>query len=376
MGERGTKASKILQGSFLVYTMKIITILGARPQFIKAAALSHALKAHKLINEVIVHTGQHFDENMSKIFFDQLKIPKPHYKLDSGGMNHGAMTAYQLAEIEKILQKELPNYVVLYGDTNSTLSGALAASKLQIPIIHIEAGLRSFNMNMPEEINRIITDRLSKFLFCPSKAAKENLMREGYRNFDSEIHVVGDIMLDTIKLFIENLEIIKPFEEPYIVCTIHRQENTDEIGRLSQIIEGLNEIAKTSKIIFPMHPRTKNIIRNQKILLNKNLIVTKPMSYINFLSHIKYCDLVITDSGGLQKESYFMKKNCLVIREETEWNELTFHNFNKLCGVSKEEILQNYNDRFKLNNKFDLPLYGDGNTADQIIKILSNRFND
>lgn len=355
--------------------MKIITILGARPQFIKAAALSHAFKENNLINEVIVHTGQHFDENMSKIFFDQLQIPKPHYQLDSGGMTHGAMTAYQLAEIEKILKKELPNYIVLYGDTNSTLSGALAASKLHVPIIHIEAGLRSFNMNMPEEINRIITDRLSKILFCPSKGAKENLMREGYRNFDSEIHIVGDIMLDTIKLFIKNLEIIKPFEEPYVVCTIHRQENTDEIGRLSQIIEGLNEIAKTTKIIFPIHPRTKKIISDKNILQHKNIVVVKPMSYIDFLSHIKYCDLVITDSGGLQKESFFMEKNCIVIREQTEWTELISHNFNKLCGYSKKEIFQSYNDRSNLNTNFDFPIYGEGNTAKQIIKIISNRSN-
>lgn len=356
--------------------MKIITVIGARPQFIKAAAFSHALKSNCNIKEIIIHTGQHFDQNMSEIFFNQLEIPHPDYHLDSGGKSHGTMTAYQLVEIEKILEKENPDFIILYGDTNSTLSGALAASKLRIPIVHIEAGLRSHNMDMPEEINRIITDRMSQLLFCPSNDAKENLIREGYQNFDTEIHIVGDIMLDTFKLFIEHLEIKKPIEEPYIVCTIHRQENTDKTHKLIEIIEGLNEIAKTSKIIFPMHPRTKKIIRNQKILLNKNLIVTKPMSYINFLSHIKYCDLVITDSGGLQKESYFMKKNCLVIRDETEWNELIFHNFNKLCRVSKEEILKNYNDRFKLNNKFDLPLYGDGNAADQIIKILSNRLND
>jgi UDP-GlcNAc3NAcA epimerase len=296
--------------------MKILTVIGARPQFIKAAAFSHALKSNSNIREIIVHTGQHFDQNMSEIFFNQLEIPHPDYHLDSGGKSHGTMTAYQLVEIEKIMEKENPDFVVLYGDTNSTLSGALVASKLHVPIVHIEAGLRSHNMNMPEEINRIITDRLSQFLFCPSNEAKENLIREGYQNFDAEIHVVGDIMLDTFKLFIEHLEIKKPIQESYIVCTIHRQENTDKSQNLIEIIEGLNEIAKTSKIIFPMHPRTKKIISDQKILLNDNLIVTKPMSYINFLSHLKHCELVITDSGGLQKESYFMKKNCLIIREE------------------------------------------------------------
>jgi UDP-GlcNAc3NAcA epimerase len=353
--------------------MKILTVIGARPQFIKAAAFSHALKSNDLIEEVIVHTGQHYDKNMSEVFFNQLQIPMPNYRLESGGKTHGAMTAYQLAEIEKILLKETPNCLVLFGDTNSTLSGALAASKLRIPIVHIEAGLRSFNNKMPEEINRIITDRLSQFLFCPSQDAQENLINEGYQNFDIEIHIVGDIMLDAIKLFIENLEIKTPYNHPFIVCTIHRQENTDESHRLIQIIEGLNEIAKTIKIIFPIHPRTQKKIDDLQIVLNNNLILTEPKSYIDFLTHVKYSELVITDSGGLQKESYFMKKNCLVIREETEWNELISHNFNTLCGFKKENIIKNFQNRSMMNNNFELSLYGDGTAANQIIKIISDK---
>ena len=267
--------------------IKIVTIVGARPQFIKAAAFSNSIKSYDSIDEVIIHTGQHFDQNMSKIFFDQLLIPKPNYQLKSGGKSHGAMTAYQLIEIEKILEIEQPNYVVLYGDTNSTLSGALAASKLNIPIVHIEAGLRSYNMRMPEEINRILTDRLSKFLFCPSHNAKKNLIKEGYKNFNSKIYVVGDIMLDASKLFIENLKTERPFDEPYLVCTIHRQENTEIINRLKEIIEGLNEIAKEIRIVFPIHPRTKKTISNMKISLHDNIFTTKPMPYIDFLCRQK-----------------------------------------------------------------------------------------
>ena len=354
--------------------MKILTIIGARPQFIKAAAFSHALQSNDMVEEVIVHTGQHYDQNMSKIFFDQLNIPHPTYRLDSGGKSHAAMTAYLLCEIEKILLLELPHCVILYGDTNSTLSGALSASKLNIPIVHIEAGLRSFNNKMPEEINRIVTDRLSKILFCPSQKAKNNLIREGFENFDSEIYIVGDIMLDTIKLFTDNIKLVPPEKTPYIICTIHRQENTNQIERLKEIIKGINKIADSVKIIFPIHPRTLKIIDDFKIVLNNNIIVKDPMSYIEFINHIKHSEIVITDSGGIQKESFFMKKNCLVLREETEWEELVDLNYNKLCGFNKDKILEAFKERKKLRSNFDSLLYGEGNTSNQIIEILYNKF--
>jgi UDP-GlcNAc3NAcA epimerase len=354
--------------------MKILTVIGARPQFIKAAAFSHALKTNKIIKEVIVHTGQHYDLNMSKIFFDQLNIPRPAYRLDSGGKSHAAMTAYQLCELENILSKESPDYLLLYGDTNSTLSGALAASKLNIPVIHIEAGLRSFNNEMPEEINRIITDRLSKILFCPSEMAKDNLIKEGYEHFNSEIHVVGDIMYDTVKLFANNMKLPKPSYDSYVMCTIHRQENTNSKKRFKEIIKGLNKIAKYNKVIFPIHPRTQKIISDFKISLNKNILIKKPMSYIDFINYLKYCEVMITDSGGIQKESYFMRKNCLILREETEWRELVENNFNSLCGFNHNIILEKYNNRSHLSSNFDKQFYGDGNTADKILKILSSKF--
>lgn len=354
--------------------IKIITIIGARPQFIKAAAFSHALKSEDTIEELILHTGQHYDQNMSDVFFKQLGIPLPDYRLDSGGKSHAAMTGSQLMEIEKILLKEQPDYVVLYGDTNSTLSGALAASKLHIPIVHIEAGLRSYNMKMPEEINRILTDRMSQFLFCPSQNAKDNLIKEGYNHFKAEIHVVGDIMLDAIKLFIEHLKIKRPYDDPYIVCTVHRQENTVKNSKLKEIINGLNKIAKTIKIVVPLHPRTRKLIKELNLKINKNLSLTEPMSYVDFLSHIKYCELVITDSGGLQKESYFMKKNCLVVREETEWTEL-IENKNNLLVDSKADLIHKaFQNRNKLSQNFTHSFYGDGDTSKKIVQVLKNHF--
>ena len=352
--------------------MKIVTIVGARPQFIKASVLSYKIKHQKDVVEIIIHTGQHYDQNMSKVFFDQLGITKPKYLLDSGGMSHGAMLGYQVSEIEKILLKENPNYVVLYGDTNSTLSGALAASKLHLTIVHIEAGLRSFNMKMPEEINRILTDRLSNFLFCPSQSAVDNLINEGFKSFDSQIHIVGDIMLEGIKLFSDKLDLSNAKTFPYILFTLHRQENIDDEIRFKEIVEALNEISKTIKIVFPVHPRTKNKLYDLNLYLDENILIVEPMTYFNFLSHLKNSELVITDSGGIQKESYFMKKNCLIIREETEWVELTDNNNNKLCGYSKENIVKNFNDRFEMNLSFEKAFYGDGNSTDLILKILKD----
>jgi UDP-GlcNAc3NAcA epimerase len=353
--------------------MKLLTIVGARPQFIKAAALSFNLKKEKNITEVIVHTGQHYDNNMSEVFFDQLGIPKPNYLLDSGGKSHGAMTGFQLIEIEKILLKERPDYVLVYGDTNSTLSGALAASKLKVPIIHVEAGLRSFNMEMPEEINRIITDRLSKILFCPSSESINNLINEGYENFNCKIHCVGDIMKDTIKLFLDQFNSKSPLNVPFAICTIHRQENTDNLNKLEDIVSALNDIASFHKIIFPIHPRTKSILDKINLKLNPNIIFTDPMSYIEFMNHILHCEIVLTDSGGLQKEAFFMKKNCLVLRNETEWTEIIDTNHNILC-LSKEEIVNAFSNHSSLNKDFNKPIYGDGNTAEKIIKLVKEDF--
>lgn len=350
--------------------MKILTIIGARPQFIKAAALSTKIKEFKDIEEIIVHTGQHYDPKMSQVFFEELKIPKPKYRLEAGGKSHGAMTGYLLTEIEKILQAEQPNYVLVYGDTNSTLAGALAASKLHIPLVHVEAGLRSHNMKMPEEVNRIVTDRLSTHLFCPTESAFENLIVEGYKHFDVNFQIVGDIMYDVSLMFQKFLPEETPLKTPYILSTIHRAENTDNQENLILIIDQLNIIAEEIKIVLPIHPRTKNVIQKLNIELSDNLIVLDPLPYLDFMHYLKFCEFVFSDSGGLQKEAYFMQKNCFVLRNETEWVELIKSRNNVLVPITKNALIQAFEDRSNLNHDFDFPFYGNGNTSSEIIKHL------
>ena len=349
--------------------MKLLTIVGARPQFVKAAAFSYSLKKYPQIKEIIVHTGQHYDKNMSEIFFSELKIPEPDYLLSSGGKSHGAMTGYQLAEIESILVKEHPDWVIVYGDTNSTLAGALAAAKLHIPIAHIEAGLRSFNMKMPEEVNRIITDRLSTLLFCPTEVAKGHLIKEGFEQFKSITYIVGDIMHDAIKLFSSALQSLEE-KDSFILCTLHRAENTDVKEKLISIVQGLNQIAAQKKIILPIHPRAKIKIKEFGIRLNENIHLVDPLSYTNFISHMNACDLIISDSGGIQKEAYFLKKNCIILRDETEWTELTERKNNVLVGTSETKIFAAFINRHKFNQDFSAPVYGNGNTAEKIIQRL------
>ena len=352
--------------------MKLLTIIGARPQFVKAAAFSFCLKQHDQIEEIIVHTGQHYDANMSEIFFDQLGIPKPDYRLESGGKTHGEMTGYQLTAIEKILLEEQPDWVIVYGDTNSTLAGALAAAKIHIPIAHIEAGLRSFNMHMPEEVNRILTDRLSTLLFCPTQTAVDHLNKEGYQAFNSKVEIVGDIMFDALKLFASTLDHTKPNELPFALCTLHRAENTDDVGRLTDLCESLNTIAEELQLILPLHPRTKKRIADEGIILNANVTILEPLSYIDFINYMKHSELVISDSGGIQKEAYFLHKNCIVLRDETEWTELIESKNNVLTGTSKQKILQAFKNRKSLNQDFNAPIYGLGKTAELIIKTLLN----
>ena len=352
--------------------MKLLTIIGARPQFVKAAAFSFCLKQYSQIQEIIVHTGQHYDANMSDIFFDQLGIPKPDYRLESGGKTHGEMTGYQIAAIEKILLSEKPDWVIVYGDTNSTLAGALAAAKIHISIAHIEAGLRSFNMHMPEEVNRILTDRLSTLLFCPTQTAAEHLNKEGYQDFNSTVEIVGDIMFDALKLFASTLDYTKPNELPFALCTLHRAENTDDVERLKELCESLNTIAKDLQIILPLHPRTKKRIVDEGIVLNSKVKILEPLSYIDFITYMKHSEFVISDSGGIQKEAYFLHKNCIVLREETEWTELIESNNNVLTGTSKQKIIQAFKNRESLNQDFSKPIYGSGKTAELIIKTLLN----
>jgi len=349
--------------------MKILTILGARPQFIKAGSVSREIAKHTEIEEVILHTGQHYDANMSDIFFNEMKIPKPDYYLDINGLGHGAMTGQMLEKIEEVLIKEKPDWVLVYGDTNSTLAGALAASKLHIKLAHIEAGLRSFNMNMPEEINRILTDRVSNVLFCPTDTAVQNLTNEGYDNLDIKVVKSGDVMQDGA-IFYKKLS-VKPscyVSENYILCTIHRAENTDDEQRLRNIFEALNEVAKVQQVILPLHPRTKKIIAQFGIETGR-LTIIEPVGYLEMVWLINNCHLVMTDSGGLQKEAFFFEKPCITLRDETEWIELVENHFNVLVGADKEKIVNAYH-QFTFNKDFDLNLYGEGNASFNIVTTL------
>jgi len=348
--------------------MKILTILGARPQFIKAGSVSREIAKHSSIQEVIVHTGQHYDTNMSDIFFKEMKIPKPDYFLGIGGKSHGAMTGQMIEKIEEVALKENPAWIMVYGDTNSTLAGAIVASKLHIKLAHIEAGLRSFNMKMPEEVNRILTDRVSNILFCPTDTAMQNLKNEGYNNLDCKVIKCGDVMQDGA-LFYKDLS-VKPdctIQDNYILSTIHRAENTDNIDRLISIIEALNEISKTKQVILPLHPRTKNIIEQNYIKIDFTII--EPVGYLEMVWLIDNCDLVMTDSGGLQKEAYFFEKPCITLRDETEWIELVNNKFNTLVGADKHQILETYKN-YEFNKNYSIDLYGKGKASEKIVKEL------
>ena len=353
--------------------MKIITIVGARPQFIKSVPVSRELKKNN-IEEVVVHTGQHFDQNMSSIFFDQMKISKPNYDLNINSLKHGAMTGQMLERIEEILCTEKPDFVLVYGDTNSTLAGSLAASKLNIKLIHVEAGLRSFNLRMPEEINRIVTDRLSSYLFCPTDTAVNNLEKEGFSSFDCKVFNSGDVMKDAANIFTQFAQ--KPnidIPDDFILCTIHRQENTDDAIKLKSILESLNFIGKDRKIVLPIHPRTKKKILQYGLnsLVNNNLSLIDPIGYLEMLYLLKNCSLVITDSGGLQKEAFFFHKLCLTLRTETEWTELVENGFNFICGTEFEVIIENYKNVLKASPNFDINLYGSGVASKLIVDEIS-----
>lgn len=357
--------------------MKIITVVGARPQFIKAAALSREFAKHSTIEEIIVHTGQHFDANMSDVFFEEMEIPKPKYNLNINSVGHGAMTGRMLEGIEKILMEENPDLLLVYGDTNSTIAGALAAKKLHIKVAHVEAGLRSFNMEMPEEINRILTDRISDYLFCPTQTAVDNLMKEGYTNIDCKIINSGDVMQDAANFYAltsENKS--KIFKEVilqnYILCTLHRAENTDDSLRLTAIVNALNEINNHYPVILPLHPRTKNKIADLGLKLNFNLL--NPVGYFDMIELLKNCNIVMTDSGGLQKEAFFFKKNCVTIRDQTEWVELVDNGLNLLVGADTEKIINGTKEMLAKKGNFDVNLYGNGTACKNIVNELLTSF--
>lgn len=353
--------------------MKLITIIGARPQFIKAAAVSREIAKHKDIEEVIIHTGQHFDANMSEIFFEQMHIPKPDYNLAINSLTHGAMTGRMIERIEEVLLQEKPDWVLIYGDTNSTIAGSLAAKKLHIKVAHVEAGLRSFNRNMPEEINRILTDKISDILFCPTDTAVQNLQDEGIGNHSlAKVIKCGDVMQDAA-IFYTNLarkpEIAIP--NKFVLATIHRAENTDDPIRLDSIFNALNKISNEIPIILPLHPRTKKIIENLKFKI-ENLIIIDPIGYLEMIYLLKNCELVMTDSGGLQKEAFFFEKPCVTLRDETEWVELVENGFNEIVGADENKIITGYRKMRKIQKDYNINLYGNGEASKKIISELKN----
>jgi UDP-GlcNAc3NAcA epimerase len=349
--------------------------LGARPQFIKSAPVSRKLIECGRVSEVIIHTGQHYDVNMSDIFFNELSIPKPHYNLGIAGVSHGAMTGRMLEALERTFVHEKPDWVLVYGDTNSTLAAALAASKLHIRVAHVEAGLRSFNRSMPEEINRILTDHCSDILFTPTAAATKNLFNEGIR--PALVFEIGDVMQDATILFeglaqqaskiTEELELVA---RQYILATIHRQENTDDPARLAAIIQGLSTMAEDIPVVLPLHPRTRSRIEKDGLVLSQSIRVVDPLGFFDMLSLEKQAALIATDSGGVQKEAYFQRVPCITLRDETEWIELVETGWNRLCPpTSADDITAALRAAIGTVGR-EVSLYGQGRASDLIVERL------
>lgn len=354
--------------------MKIVTIIGARPQFVKAAPISRELRENH--TQILVHTGQHYDYQMSDIFFEELGIPKPDYNLGIGSASHGEQTGRMLIEIEKVLMSEKPDCVIVYGDTNSTLAGALAASKMHIPVVHIEAGLRSFNKAMPEEVNRILTDNVSTILFAPTETAVKNLEDE---NITENVYNPGDVMYDATLFNLataeKNSNIIAKLgltSGEYCLATVHRAENTDNKQNLENIIKAFIKSGKT--IVFPVHPRTRNKIKEFELenLLNStdNLKIIEPIGYFDILVLEKNANKILTDSGGMQKEAYFLKKPCITLRAETEWVETVESGWNKIVNTDIDKITSCLHS-YKIPDSY-YNFYGDGNAAKKIVEIIAN----
>ena len=362
--------------------MKILTVLGARPQFVKAAVLSRVISEKNEVDEVIVHTGQHYDKNMSDLFFDEMEIPKPKYNLNINGLSHGAMTGQMLEKIEEIIVIEKPDVLVVYGDTNSTIAGALAAKKLGVKVVHIEAGLRSYNMAMPEEVNRILTDRISDLLLCPTKSAIDNLEKEGYNNIETKVVRSGDIMKDAVDYYSikseEKSTVISKYElksQDFVLVTIHRQENTDDISRLKSIFIAFDEIQNNgTQVVLPLHPRTKAILEKNNI--ETDILIIDPVGYFDMLELLKNCKLVVTDSGGLQKEAFFNKKHCVIVRDETEWVELVENGFAEIVGSDSKRIVSAFEKFAQKQSNFEIDLYGEGRVGEriygEIVKLISS----
>lgn len=345
--------------------MKLATIIGARPQFIKAAVISRLIKNYPGINEVLIHTGQHYDWNMSEVFFEELEIPKPQYNLGVGSGSHGEQTGKMLQHIESVLLKEKPDYLLVYGDTNSTVAGALAAAKLHIPIAHVEAGLRSFNRNMPEEINRIATDHISDLLFAPTQNAMNLLEKEGLKNRSV---LSGDIMYDSL-LFYKERALQQKFDGPFdnhefYLATVHRPENTDDPIRLQAIFTAFSTLDKP--VLLPLHPRMRNLLG--KIKYSENIKIIDPVGYLSLIQLLSKASKVLTDSGGLQKEAFFMSVPCITLRDETEWIETLEDGWNLIVGAHTEKIIEAA--KLAKPEKKGNP-FGDGQAGEKILENLT-----
>jgi UDP-GlcNAc3NAcA epimerase len=343
---------------------RILTVVGARPQFIKAAAVSRAIRESTDLEEILVHTGQHFDANMSDVFFSELDIPRPDEHFAIHGGNHGAMTGRMLEAVEGAILKHRPDWVLVYGDTNSTLAGALAAAKLHIPVVHVEAGLRSFNRDMPEEINRVMADHISTLLLCPTQAAVRNLAKEGV---NSGVHHVGDVMHDAMihakaraLKTSRILETLRLDGQEFVLATVHRAENTDDPARLGQVLEALDREAMGRLVVLPIHPRTRAAVARSGVRTG-NIRIIDPVGYIDMVRLLDACTLVMTDSGGLQKEAYFARRPCITLRDETEWVETITHGWNRL-----------WTQPDWAKPRSDITEYGNGDAAERVLSAIRN----
>jgi UDP-GlcNAc3NAcA epimerase len=356
--------------------MKIMTIVGARPQFVKAATISRVIENLDGVEEVLVHTGQHFDQNMSDVFFEEMQISKPAFQLDVNSVGHGAMTGRMMEKIEELLLQVKPDAVLVYGDTNSTLAGALAAKKIHIPVAHVEAGLRSFNDLMPEEVNRILTDRVSTNLYCPTDTAVNNLKKEGYDNLPNRIVRTGDVMYDAALFyskFAEAKSSTKAPEKDFILATVHRAENTDNPLKLKGIVQALNQLNEQLEIVLPLHPRTKKYLEKNGLELSFKSIA--PIGYFDMINLLDKASLVVTDSGGVQKEAFFFRNNCVTLRDQTEWVELVEHGYNVLANAEDpKDIEHKVRAMLAKESDFDIDLYGAGNAAEVIVDDLVQHF--
>ena len=357
---------------------KILTVIGARPQFIKASVVSHAISEKADLQEVVVHTGQHYDANMSDVFFNELGMRPPDYNLEIGGGGHGQMTGRMVAELERVMLDERPDVVLVYGDTNSTLAGALSAAKLHIPVAHVEAGLRSFNMKMPEEINRILTDRISSWLFTPTEAAACHLRREGMD--EASIIPVGDVMYDVAlhhgaraKPGGGMLEKLILHPKGYVLATVHRAENTDAPPRLCAIVNAVRDIAKKWPVVWPVHPRTRSVLEKTGLLVDlpERVHMVDPIGYLDMVQLEKHAALILTDSGGVQKEAFFHRVPCVTLRDETEWVELVEAGWNRLAPpCNATDIADVILSSVGINGN-DVAPYGNGDAAEKIVVCLA-----